>query len=88
MVLAMPKVLLLEPRPSLFKKDDGDYSLSSFFVSASFFGFSLGVAQYGLLHLGQTLGWSSHSCRATHSCPHLSHRHPGSVIFATSSTPS
>jgi hypothetical protein len=46
-----------------------------------FFGIFLDLSQYGDLHLGQTLGYSS-LLRGTHSWPHRSQRYPSSLIFA------
>jgi hypothetical protein len=44
---------------------------------------ALGLSQYGLLHFGQTRGFSS-ALRGTHSCPQRSQRKPDTVnlIFA------
>jgi hypothetical protein len=51
-----------------------DYCLLCFF---------LGLSQYALLHLGQTLGFSP-LLRGTQVCPHRSHWYPSSFIFAIS----
>ncbi len=50
-------------------------------VGVYFTVFFRGLSQYGLLHFGQTLGYSS-LFRGTHSCPHRSHLYPLSIIFA------
>ena len=39
-----------------------------------------GLSQYGLLHFGQTLGYSF-LFRGIHSCPHRSHLNPSTVIL-------
>lgn len=45
-----------------------------------FLGDFLGLSQYGLLHFGQTLGFSS-IFLGIHSCPQRSHLNPLRVIF-------
>ena len=46
-----------------------------------FLGDFLGLSQYGLLHFGQTLGYSS-LLRGIHVCLHRSHWYPCSITFA------
>ena len=48
-------------------------------------GFLRGRSQYGLLHLGQTVG-VSWFCLGSHWCPQRSHSKPERTTFATDST--
>lgn len=65
--------LPLNGRKIIYKIKAMSYSRGCNLKRIYFLGFLRGLSQYGLLHLGQTLGFSF--IFVIHSCSHLSHIH-------------